>query len=68
MEQHATPSPAPAPARSPANVRALAADFDGTLAHEGVVEKQTLEALRRFRKSGRRLFLVTGRQFDELKI
>ena len=50
-----------------ASCRALATDFDGTLAHDGVVEEATIEALRRFRASGRKLFLVTGRQFDELK-
>ncbi len=46
--------------------RALASDYDGTLAAEGRVDKQTLDALRRFRESGRELFLVTGRQVDEL--
>jgi hypothetical protein len=48
--------------------RALATDFDGTLAHEGVVEPATLEALRRLRESGRKLILVTGRQFEELRL
>lgn len=45
---------------------ALACDFDGTLAHEGSVSSVTVEALKRLKKSGRRLILVTGRQLDEL--
>ena len=48
--------------------RALATDYDGTIAHEGRVEPATLDALRRLRASGRKLFLVTGRRFDELKL
>lgn len=51
----------------PAICRALATDFDGTLAHEGRVEPETLEALRRFRATGRKLFMVTGRQYEELR-
>src|ERR1700683_5673833 len=50
-----------------ASCRALATDFDGTLAHDAIVEDATMEALRRFRASGRKLFAVTGRQFGELK-
>ncbi|HEV3475278.1 MAG TPA: HAD family hydrolase [Actinomycetota bacterium] len=46
--------------------RALAADFDGTLAKDGVVAPSTLDALQRVKGSGRRLLLVTGRAFDEL--
>ena len=46
--------------------RALAADYDGTLAHDGVVPSSTLKALARLKESGRRLVLVTGRVFDEL--
>src|SRR5436309_15493066 len=45
---------------------ALAADFDGTLAHDGRVDRPTLAALARLRASGRRLLLVTGRELDEL--
>jgi hydroxymethylpyrimidine pyrophosphatase-like HAD family hydrolase len=45
---------------------ALATDFDGTLAHDGVVDEASLAALERFRDSGRRLILVTGRELDEL--
>jgi hydroxymethylpyrimidine pyrophosphatase-like HAD family hydrolase len=45
---------------------ALACDYDGTIAHEGIVSASTIEALKRFRESGRRPILVTGRQLDEL--
>ncbi|AMY00506.1 HAD-IIB family hydrolase [Mesorhizobium ciceri] len=46
---------------------ALATDYDGTLAHDGVVAKKTLTALERFKKSGRKLVLVTGRELPDLK-
>ncbi|RXF69892.1 HAD-IIB family hydrolase [Hansschlegelia zhihuaiae] len=46
---------------------ALAADYDGTLADQGVVSAETLEALRAFKRSGRRLLLVTGRELDDLR-
>jgi hydroxymethylpyrimidine pyrophosphatase-like HAD family hydrolase len=45
---------------------ALATDFDGTLAKDGVVDETSLAALERFRDSGRKLLLVTGRELDEL--
>jgi HAD superfamily hydrolase (TIGR01484 family) len=40
---------------------ALATDYDGTLAHDGVVDAGTINALQRLRRSGRRAILVTGR-------
>ncbi len=46
---------------------ALATDYDGTLATDGRVEPQTLAALKRLRASGRKLILVTGREFRDLK-
>ena len=46
---------------------ALAADYDGTLAHNGKVDEATIAALRRFRASGRRLIMVTGRVMPELE-
>ncbi|PBC23696.1 MULTISPECIES: HAD family hydrolase [unclassified Mesorhizobium] len=46
---------------------ALATDYDGTLAHDGIVSKTTLAALERFKKSGRKLILVTGRELPDLK-
>jgi hypothetical protein len=45
----------------------LAADYDGTLAHHGVVNPKTLAAIMRLRASGKKLVLVTGRELDELK-
>jgi HAD superfamily hydrolase (TIGR01484 family) len=45
---------------------ALACDYDGTLATNGRVGKETLAALERLRSSGRKLLLVTGRQLDDL--
>jgi hydroxymethylpyrimidine pyrophosphatase-like HAD family hydrolase len=46
--------------------RALASDYDGTLATDGVVDEATLDALRRLRTTGWKLILVTGRELDEL--
>lgn len=45
---------------------AVAVDFDGTLAHDGTVAEEALEALRSLRKSGRRPILATGRIVDQL--
>jgi hydroxymethylpyrimidine pyrophosphatase-like HAD family hydrolase len=45
---------------------ALAVDYDGTLATDGRVDDETIEALRRLRESGRRLVLVTGRIMPQL--
>src|ERR1700746_3347142 len=45
---------------------ALACDYDGTLASDGIVHPHTLEALERLRKSGRKLILVTGRELGDL--
>src|SRR5438445_1993618 len=45
---------------------ALACDYDGTLAHDGCVDKPTLAALERFRATGRKLILVTGRELEDL--
>ena len=45
----------------------LATDYDGTLAASGVVAAATWEALDRWRVSGRRAILVTGRELDELR-
>jgi hydroxymethylpyrimidine pyrophosphatase-like HAD family hydrolase len=46
---------------------ALATDYDGTIAENGVVAEATLEALRELKQSGRNLLLVTGRQLPDLK-
>ncbi|MDB4952789.1 MAG: hypothetical protein JWO36_358 [Myxococcales bacterium] len=45
---------------------ALAADFDGTLAHHGKIEETTWAALRRLRESGRKVIMVTGRVIEEV--
>jgi HAD superfamily hydrolase (TIGR01484 family) len=45
---------------------ALATDYDGTIAHHGVVDPPTLAALAKFRESGRKLILVTGREISDL--
>src|SRR5262245_37756848 len=46
---------------------ALACDYDGTIAWDGVVSDPTIRALEDVRKSGRRLILVTGRELDDLR-
>src|SRR6476620_4092412 len=46
---------------------ALATDYDGTLAHDGLVDDPTTAALDRFRNSGRRLIMVTGRELPDLQ-
>ncbi len=46
--------------------RALATDYDGTLATQGVVPPATWEALDRFKATGRSLVLVTGRELAPL--
>src|SRR5204863_455237 len=51
---------------APMRYLALATDYDGTLAHDGRVDRTTLAALGRLRRSGRRLILVTGREADDL--
>src|SRR3954462_7341018 len=46
---------------------ALASDYDGTLAHDGALDDLTAAALDRFRASGRRLLMVTGRELPDLQ-
>jgi hydroxymethylpyrimidine pyrophosphatase-like HAD family hydrolase len=46
---------------------ALATDYDGTIANDGVVDKSTLAALERLRGGARRLILVTGRELSDLQ-
>jgi HAD superfamily hydrolase (TIGR01484 family) len=48
------------------DILALASDYDETLACEGRVDAPTWEALLRFRASGRKVILVTGRELDDL--
>jgi HAD superfamily hydrolase (TIGR01484 family) len=51
----------------PMRYLALATDYDGTLATHGVVPPDALAALQRARDMGRRLVLVTGRVWPELR-
>jgi hydroxymethylpyrimidine pyrophosphatase-like HAD family hydrolase len=44
----------------------LATDYDGTIAHDGVVDQATVDALELWRRSGRRLLMVTGRELSDL--
>lgn len=46
---------------------ALACDYDGTLAKDGVVSSKTIEVLERVGASGRKLILVTGRLLEDLQ-
>ena len=46
---------------------AVATDYDGTIAHDGVVDDSTIAALERLRASARRLILVTGRELPDLQ-
>jgi phosphoglycolate phosphatase (TIGR01487 family) len=48
------------------NFKAIATDYDGTLAEDGTVSQRTLASLRRAKKGGRKLVLVTGRELEEL--
>jgi hydroxymethylpyrimidine pyrophosphatase-like HAD family hydrolase len=56
----------PGPERQDSRYRALATDYDGTLAEKGRVEPATLAALRRLKSSGWLLLLVTGRHLEDL--
>lgn len=47
--------------------RAIACDYDGTLANDGRVVAETIEVLKRCRASGRSLLLITGRSLDNLR-
>ena len=49
-------------------ILAIATDHDGTLAEDGVTAASTVAALARFKASGRKLILVTGRPLGELEI
>jgi HAD superfamily hydrolase (TIGR01484 family) len=46
---------------------ALVTDYDGTIAHHGLVDEQTLAMLRRLRQGGRKIVLVTGRELPDLE-
>jgi hydroxymethylpyrimidine pyrophosphatase-like HAD family hydrolase len=44
----------------------LATDYDGTLAHDGIVDEPSIAGLRRAKAGGLRLLLVTGRELNDL--
>ncbi len=46
--------------------QALASDYDGTLAHDGLTDDATVRALERLLVTGRRLVMVTGREVPDL--
>ena len=48
------------------DIRALAFDYDGTLAREGIVAPATIAALARVKAAGRKLIMVTGRETRSL--
>ena len=45
----------------------IAAEYDGTVAHDGTVDGETITALQRLKETGRKLVLVTGRELPDLK-
>ena len=45
---------------------AMALDYDGTIARDGVVPGDVLQGLRELKATGRKLLLVTGRQLEDL--
>jgi hydroxymethylpyrimidine pyrophosphatase-like HAD family hydrolase len=47
--------------------RAIALDYDETLAREGTADVNALAALRRLKETGRKLILVTGRELNSLR-
>lgn len=47
--------------------RALATDYDGTIATDGVVEERTVATLTLLREAGWQLILVTGRELDDVR-
>jgi HAD superfamily hydrolase (TIGR01484 family) len=48
-------------------IRALATDYDGTLASRGEFSGGTLDALARLKASGRKLLMITGRELPDLQ-
>lgn len=47
--------------------KVFATDYDGTLAHHGKVDADTIAAVERVRASGRKTFMVTGREIEDLR-
>lgn len=74
----ANPTLAPAPAHSEKDEanswktsaskprwQALATDYDGTVATDGLLTEETIAGLHRWREAGRKLLLVTGREMRD---
>ena len=59
--------PAPHPKAPLHRYQALCCDYDGTLAHDGVVSPEMVKALERVAASGRRVLVVSGRELDDLR-
>jgi hydroxymethylpyrimidine pyrophosphatase-like HAD family hydrolase len=53
--------------RAPVRYLVLATDYDGTIAHDGVVSAATIAAIERFRATGGRPIMVTGRELPDLE-
>jgi hypothetical protein len=47
--------------------QAIATDYDGTLAQDGLVDEATWAAIATYRQQGGKVILVTGREFDDLQ-
>ncbi len=47
--------------------KALATDYDGTLAHHGSVDPATIDAVMKLRDAGGKVLLVTGREIPDLQ-
>jgi HAD superfamily hydrolase (TIGR01484 family) len=47
--------------------KVLACDYDGTLAHDGVLNADTASAIDRFRNAGGQVLMVTGRELADLQ-
>ncbi|OAI42532.1 hypothetical protein AYO41_04085 [Verrucomicrobia bacterium SCGC AG-212-E04] len=52
----------------PEACRAMATDFDGTIATDGVIDEPTIEALKDFRSTDRKIILVTGRELADFAL
>jgi hydroxymethylpyrimidine pyrophosphatase-like HAD family hydrolase len=46
--------------------QALCCDYDGTLAHDGMMTDGTAQALTKLKQCGRKLLMVTGREVEDL--
>ncbi len=52
--------------KEPLRLRAFATDFDGTLAHHGIVPEAALTSLLRLKTAGVKMLMVTGREIEDL--